>query len=839
VFDTVGDQQQAARSSAELGGRRSFLVAARNASPLVVFIGLSVIVVGSVLALGAVHVPVLLALLVLSVGIALVSGVTRPFSFRQSAFWVSALLSIYCVLQALPLPLAWLNTLSPRAAEVWRNSLHPFGQVVTHGALSVDPGASWLEATKYALYAAVFLIAAQTECHFKRQTVATVVFISAFVLAAVTGIHRLVDAEAVYGFYRPRDGWFIAPLINTNCLAGYLNLGVFCGVAVILSPRPRVPPLLVAVGVACIIAVSIMARSRAGLASLAIGFSILAIYLVVSRLGRWRVGLTLAGIVAGVIFAALALDARALTEMAAEGMVKLQLISWTFELAKDHLAFGVGRGAFATAFPPYRHGGGNVVFIYAENFVMQWVTEWGLPVAFLALLMLSISFLPDRTTWRKPHRLAMGLGVLVLLIQNLLDLALEIPAVMIALVSVLGGLAARPRKRGKLPGTHTPSDYRRRTVSRNRIVTLCALTVLLIVGVTGAVRGQLDFQTDRLVLREEALSEASRLKPGEFLFSVRSAIVRHPADAYPYLIGAMAAPAAGRSPMAFLSRALERDPQSGKTHFLAAKILRKNGATGQALMHLRWAQERDTALMRPACELVKGWGLRYDALLEMVPPGSAGVDALIVLASAADRQLQELLLQEALHRNPLNLEANVLIAAMKLASSQCIQDKRCRAEIEARIQAVKRLEPLSSKGIELEARLLTSQGNILSAAHLLESSCARFAEPMSCHWQWLEAARQLGPEQIEQPAAAYLESACRLPDNCAAAEEQVADIFFGLSQWGRAASHYEHAARQVPTSTRWLGAAKAYEAGGYQESAIQARRKAESLTGRGSADLGL
>ena len=107
------------------------------------------------------------------------------------------------------------------------------------------------------------------------------------------------------------------------------------------------------------------------------------------------------------------------------------MMLWVKPLVRDHPYFGIGRGAFESVFPFYRPSPGNVVYTHAENFVGQWIAEWGPAVALAALGTLAWAFAPRRLG---VHRSAIAAGawcgVVVLLVQNLVDLALEVPGVM-------------------------------------------------------------------------------------------------------------------------------------------------------------------------------------------------------------------------------------------------------------------------------------------------------------------------------------------------------------------------------------------------------------------------
>src|SRR5690606_23494182 len=124
-----------------------------------------------------------------------------------------------------------------------------------------------------------------------------------------------------------------------------------------------------------------------------------------------------------------------------EGAEKLSILYWSTSLVQEHFWFGVGGGAFETAFSPYRSLGGESVWAHPENFVVAWLSEWGVPVGSAALIVAAALFRP-RALGVKNSRLTACLliGVSVLCLQNLADHGLHLPGVGIAVATVLGGL---------------------------------------------------------------------------------------------------------------------------------------------------------------------------------------------------------------------------------------------------------------------------------------------------------------------------------------------------------------------------------------------------------------
>src|SRR5688572_17398491 len=99
---------------------------------------------------------------------------------------------------------------------------------------------------------------------------------SATLVACATLAHGLLEAKRVFGLYEPRFvNRGVGPLINQNNIAGYLNLGVLSGAALLAAERPAVPRWALGLLVAFNATMSLMTGSRAGAASLLAGVALL------------------------------------------------------------------------------------------------------------------------------------------------------------------------------------------------------------------------------------------------------------------------------------------------------------------------------------------------------------------------------------------------------------------------------------------------------------------------------------------------------------------------------------------------------------------------------------
>src|SRR5262249_4704283 len=127
--------------------------------------------------------------------------------------------------------------------------------------------------------------------------------------ALVTVAHGLLGATKVFGVYEPQfaaPAWHIGPLLNPNNLAGYLNLGIFCGLGLLLIREPVLPPTAVGLGVAMLVGVEVTSASRGGMLTLVLGIALFSVFLWSgarrhrqgfsrSRTLRWMLGSAIGG----------------------------------------------------------------------------------------------------------------------------------------------------------------------------------------------------------------------------------------------------------------------------------------------------------------------------------------------------------------------------------------------------------------------------------------------------------------------------------------------------------------------------------------------------------------
>jgi tetratricopeptide (TPR) repeat protein len=853
----IADELKVARRQ----GRRVGSVAATTADIL-----LATTVIGSMLAIGTVYAVLLIpvaGIVVVALAVGLRSTGATPLRVATPAL-IAFALAAYTLLQATPLPIRLLAAIAPANADVWRRSLLPFGSSGPSWAtLSLDPGASIVEVLKWQVYGWVFVLSAWMSARRGAQWGITLVFGCAVLLSLVTLGHGLADATSIFGLYKPQASigpWHMSPLLNPNNLAGYLNLGAMCGLGLLVARKPFVSRWTIALGVATIVGIDVISASRAGVLVLPVGVALFAFLQRVPDEGRtesvsrrafpWLLGAAVGG---GFILAGLGGTATTWQELFDKNLEKLAMVSWTRPMVGEHFWFGIGRGAFESVFPSYRSYQGNIVFTHAENFPAQWVSEWGVPVACLAMMGWAWLFRPTHMGLQRSSIHAGGwVGVLIVLLQNLLDLALELPAVVIAVAAVLGSLWGDVRRRGVTTGEAWPSKAQANTIQSKAFIAAGAFAVSATAVLTGFV-GTHDVAGEKSDLYLE-LGRTSTKDPAavaHFRDELRTAMRRHPAEPYFPLLGAIAAQTARDSnPMPWIQRSLERATVNGSAHLLLAQVLGATRAKYQALMELRFAAHDDRNLVGAAAGSAVSLTHDFEELMRAVPQGPLGGYLMEAMSSqlpnAGDADLRERLQREALARDDNRMWSHRALAE-RLVERIRAKDSRacggstletCEAELVRHVAALERAFPERSDADVIRANLLVAKGQPDEGEQLLARRCGSVEDRPACLKARLSLAALVGDSRVLASAAKdALTSGCLSPNECADLASSIGDLMGARGDWGGAAAYYTRAAHEDPEESYWLKLAAAAGRLGSHAEAVEALEKVRQIRGRPDPDL--
>jgi len=639
----------------------------------------------------------------------------------------------------------------------------------------------------------------------------------------------------------------LGPLLNPNNLAGYMNLGVFGAVGLMLMRKPPLPRWPVALGAALLLGTVIEAGSRGGFLALGGGLLLLAPivwrrYLARSsskRAGRSMLVSLTAVIGLGVTLALLAVAPQAFSRVDDASFKKLAMASWVMPLLADHPLVGVGRGAFESVFQGYRIGQNNLIYSHAENFVIQWAAEWGIPVCLLALGGFAWCLRP-RALGVDRSSVALGAlaGLLVLLAQNVVDLGLEVPAVAIAAAvsigSCWGGVA---------------SSSARSRISL-RIPTAAVLAFGLLTLTIGTAFSEIEPVGQARYRLERSLSNTEGAQKGAvqaFRAELRAAALAHPADPYFARLGAvMALRAKDESPMPWLDRALELGLMNGRTHLLLARTLAGWGRTEQALLELRFAASYDPELAGPVAQGALSLTREASRLYRAAPQGDVGAKVLAAMARTLtephDQALHLKLMQEAVQRSPRNTDVRAQLGKLELslltnegADGPCIGEGRqsCVDDVGRQAEELMRLAPAALAGVELRAKLWMLLGRNVEAIEFLERRCPKIESRRKCQLLLLEAtALTHDVARSASLARATVAEGCEDMSDCGHLYASVAEVLARANQNELALTYYQQAAHEDPSDARWMKVASLAASLGQHGLAIEALTKVERRRGR-------
>ncbi|HKU42426.1 MAG TPA: hypothetical protein VJR89_29910, partial [Polyangiales bacterium] len=305
-------------------------------------------------------------------------------------------------------------------------------------------------------------------------------------------------------------------------------------------------------------------------------------------------------------------------EVTGRELTKLELIGRSFGFAWDHFWTGVGRGAFASSFAAVE--GTSVRYAYAENFLAQWLADWGWPLTFAWLAAVAVALVRSKHGLKSLTRRGAMIAFLALCAQNLVDLGFEVLGVAVVAAALFATIVtpAKPATTAAASGT----DLR----SALALGGVCCAAVLLAFG------PRLD-ENSVGSLHSRLLDQMSEPDQRPFQQTLARALQLHPSEPTLTILGASAAlqhgdPATAR----WINRVMQLAPRWAAPHILAHRWLWSLGHTDQSLLELKLAAAIDP---RPVQDHICEVARRPDALVLRAAP-SSGPQRLAFLEMAAE-----------------------------------------------------------------------------------------------------------------------------------------------------------------------------------------------------------
>ena len=534
-------------------------------------------------------VVVIAALALIALATALWVRRSSPNPVVDGLFIMMGLAWLWTCLQVVPLPLGLAQALGLRSLEsagrleglAWAGVI-PF-------TVSYDPGSTQLQILIGIGIISAFLSARLGgPTGLKPISIATVV---SALLICLEGLgHRAANAKSLFGVYSPRftDPQLLTPLMNNNHLGGFALMGGLIA-AGLVAQRAKGPERMW--GVASILCATTVAwtLSRGAIGALLFGFVLFAAWLTQGKRpdrGRGAIPLAVLGaaVVGTLAFAGLA---PILRRFEVQGFDKLAVALRGLRLLEGSgWWLGVGRGAFSTSFVAQE--GSLARYTHPENILVQWTSEWGVPVAVALLAVVALALWKRLRTTEEPLVAAVSIAVLALSLQNLVDFSLEMPGIVVVVAALLGAL---------LPAAEGAISRRSWQLS---------LAVFLVFTVVLATLGprMLGSDTQSVVDRLARAMESDQ--EGEFESTLRRGLALHPSEpAFP-LLAATYSGSRGRSDASrWLSVVAEEAPGWSAPHVLAARWLFERGLIDQALLEVREAERRQPgSAQKTVCEIL-------------------------------------------------------------------------------------------------------------------------------------------------------------------------------------------------------------------------------------------
>ncbi len=423
------------------------------------------------------------------------------------------------------------------------------------------------------------------------------VAIACGLVAAVTGLHAIVNANTLYGIYEATHAPpVVGPLLNPNHLGCLMAFGATLafGLAFFERQTAQWRALWVVISAGCA-SVALLSLSRGAAISLVLGVVVTSSLLIGRRLGdvggdsrrRRRFSSNQLPIVlvitVGFGLAVFSSAGKVADQLGKTSMVELEhpaskFAAWkaSTRLIVESPWVGVGRGAVEPTFTRVYEPSAYVTFSHLENEYIQAVVEWGVPGGILLALALGWCIVTALRRWRDGPLVAGAIGGIAgVMFQSSVDFGVELLGVAIPVTIVASTLQLVP------------------LCETSRFGWLRLGRIVLVVVLAGAAV-MLSLPTTRTLEEDHAMLVATRTPHVQDLVEV---IERHPLDYFAFgQAGEELMYSSDPRAVAFLNHALTLHPSHPGLHRLTARLLVSIGRTDQAAVEYSLAM---TGATRP------------------------------------------------------------------------------------------------------------------------------------------------------------------------------------------------------------------------------------------------
>ena len=437
----------------------------------------------------------------------------------QHARWMHAGFILFCGwvwLQQVPLPVNWVNTLSPVAVQIQFDAAVALGLAVPeYVTISVDAHATRVSAmltlAYYLLFCLTLLLVSDTR---KVKAFAWVFIIQGTFQALFGSLSTLSGMEML--LFAPKEDYLgvaTGTYVNRNSFAGALEIALAMGVGLLIAQlsdkkaysrsewlRQTLTTLMsnkviLRTALAVMVVGLVLSRSRMG--NTAFFFSLMAtglLYVVLRKqLTRGMLVLFASLIVidTAIISHWFGLEklVQRLEATSLGNETRPEVAGRTLDaIIADYPLTGSGGGTFYTTLPQYHDGSWRGFYDLAHNDFLQFSLEYGIPAhTILGILVLASAWQAVKAIHQRRHKLMTGMGfaslmgMLAIMIHSSVDFNLQIPAnaAMFVCLMAVGWIsrhmpaynAVKAKKPRSLPPVDCPPDNRLRGCEHPRSIT--------------------------------------------------------------------------------------------------------------------------------------------------------------------------------------------------------------------------------------------------------------------------------------------------------------------------------------------------------------------------------
>lgn len=668
------------------------------------------------------------------------------------------------LLALVPLPLSWLAALGPANHSALEAGLAPY----TSHSMAVDSAAAARQL--------VFLgsMMGLWRCAVGNPTLVALTLPLVTIAGSLTVMSGVLHGALGWVFTYDGYGEGLSPFptcfVNPNHQAAMFGFASFVGLSCALRASGRRSYGYLAASLACGAGL-LISNSRGAL----IAFGVTAAWVAglalrsSDRHRRVVIEWTL-GAVALAMFLLPTLQRELSTLSLPEQRNKLLLWSVAVEIVEVAPFWGVGPGGFPWLALRMGSLPQDRLYTHVENQYLQLLVDHGMLVGLLSL------GLAVPVVWRHVFKTTTlsssvaGAAILFLLLQNIGDFSLALPAIAAAAVLVTSTMVNEPIKR---PGN---SPWKTRFA-------LLAIPLALVMWALNAPTSASEEIRDALA--RGVVSDSA-------LFQIAA---KEPANPYPLLVAAayFEDNNAPRRTLRFANRALQISPNLGLAHWAAARALVSLGLTPQARLQYRLALQHDPT---QAAKIARDLSTR----------GMSGTDAMIDFGTLPPPVV--LSLAKALLRNGQPRSALTLATMVSQDDAMTIETLRIglRSAAGARewktalvwARRLEQMEPLDFWSYALGSEAANALGQAAEAEQWLVRGLARAAK------MWPLLRRRVHQLSATGRHSEAIELA-QLRLRRLAEDDSMADAHFGAglalaaaNRQGEAETHFRHAIRLQP-----------------------------------------